>query len=477
MAGPDIDLLTIERGLVVAPAGCGKTQLIAEALKRHSGGKPILALTHTNAGVVALRARLDKAGVPSASYRLSTIDGWAMRLVSTFPSRSGLDAEVLKLTRRSTDYPAIRRAAALLLKGGHISDLVAASYSRLFVDEYQDCSRYQHAIVYFAASILPTCALGDPLQAIFDFSREDPLADWDKHVCAFFPLAGVLDQPWRWINANSKPLGEWLLDSRRKLLTGEPLDLRTAPEGVSWIQLDGTTADHGKISTAARYTGKGTGDGVLVIGDSKNPKSRHQLASVVPGAIVIEPVDLGDMVDFLLTLDLSTATALDRVLLFAEEVMTGVGAADLKRRLSSIAAGTARKELGTVESTALAFMAAPTPQGVAALLSSISAESGVRTYRPGVLRGAIRALQLAAGTAGLSLHDAAIQVREQFRLLGRPLPKRAIGSTLLLKGLEADGVVILNAHMLNARNLYVAMTRGSSFIAICSTTPILNPAP
>ncbi len=86
--GSMTDLLAIDRGIVTAPAGCGKTQLIAEALTRHTATKPILVLTHTNAGVVALRGRLDRAGVPSKAYRLSTIDGWAMRLISTFPARS-----------------------------------------------------------------------------------------------------------------------------------------------------------------------------------------------------------------------------------------------------------------------------------------------------------------------------------------------------------------------------------------------------
>src|SRR3546814_1032479 len=47
-------------------------------------------------------------------------------------------------------------------------------------------------------------------------------------------------------------------------------------------------------------------------------------------------------------------------------------------------------------------------------------------------------LQLCSGTDGLSFHDAAIRMREQNRLVGRPLPRRAVGSTLLLKGLEAE---------------------------------------
>ena len=71
----DVDLLAIDRGMVTAPAGCGKTQLIANALARHSDSKPILVLTHTNAGVVALRGRLDRLGISSKVYRLATIRG------------------------------------------------------------------------------------------------------------------------------------------------------------------------------------------------------------------------------------------------------------------------------------------------------------------------------------------------------------------------------------------------------------------
>jgi DNA helicase-2/ATP-dependent DNA helicase PcrA len=45
----------------------------------------------------------------------------------------------------------------------------------------------------------------------------------------------------------------------------------------------------------------------------------------------------------------------------------------------------------------------------------------------------------------------------------------------LLKGLEADVSVVLNAADLNARNLYVAVTRGSKKLVVCSPSPLLNP--
>lgn len=145
----EMDLRAITRGTVTAPAGCGKTQLIAQTLAVHRESKPILVLTHTNAGVAALRGRLNRAEVPSNAYRLSTIDGWAMRLVSTFPGRSAHDPEILKLAAPARDYPAIRDAAWKLLQTGHVSEVLKASYANLIVDEYQDCSVPQHYIVYF----------------------------------------------------------------------------------------------------------------------------------------------------------------------------------------------------------------------------------------------------------------------------------------------------------------------------------------
>lgn len=472
MPGEDLDILAIRSGTITAPAGCGKTQLIADALKRHAGRKPVLVLTHTNAGVVALRNRLDKASVPARAYRLSTIDGWAMRLITTFPQRSGHDPAILNLTGRN-DYPTIREAAFNLLKAGHINELLVASYAHMIVDEYQDCSIRQHAVVYYAAQTLPTCVLGDPMQAIFGFGS-DGLAHWDNHVCTHFPLAGELTTPWRWINAQSEPLGRWLLDVRGKLIRGEPIDLLAAPAGVNWVQLDGTT-DHQRHLEAGRVRSP-TNDGhVLIIGDSTNPNSQRLFASQTPGAITVEAVDLRDLVAFARALDLTAGNALEVVLDFAQSTMTNVGAQELLRRVASLTRGTARNEANAVEKAALTFVGAPTHRTTAQLLEAIGAESGVRTYRPAVVRACMKALQLCAANDGMPFADAAVRMREQNRLLGRPLPRRAVGSTLLLKGLEADVVVILNAHRLSSRNLYVAMTRGSRMITVCSPTSTLRP--
>jgi UvrD-like helicase family protein len=473
MAKNDFDLLAVNRGMITAPAGCGKTQLIAEALTRHSDPKPILVLTHTNAGVVALRSRLDRADVAPKAYRLCTIDGWAMRLISTFPTRSGQRPELLELADPARDYPNIRMAAAALLKEGAVNDILAASYARILVDEYQDCSMRQHAIMYYAAQMVPTCALGDDMQAIFGFSRNDELPKWEE-VCEAFPVAAELSTPWRWINADAEELGLWLLDVRRKLSRGEPIDLRGAPPAVTWVHLDGTN-DHQRRLAAGRVRPPGEQGCVLIIGDSRAADSRNQIASQTPGAVTVEAVDLRDLVAFAREFNLTAPDAINRLTHFAQSVTTNVGATDLVRRVHAIARGAARKTPTDVEATALQFMQTPSPRGAVEVLVEIGKEAGVRTHRPAVLRACIKALQLCGGTEGLTFYEAVIRMREQNRLVGRPLPRRAVGSTLLLKGLEAEVAVVLDAPALDARNLYVAMTRGSKALTICSPTQTLKP--
>jgi hypothetical protein len=468
-----IDLLSVTRGTVTAPAGCGKTHLIAQSLMRHTEAKPILILTHTNAGVAALRGRLDKAGVSGKAYRLSTIDGWSMRLIGLFPQRSGIDPKILRLGNPPRDYPEIREGAWRLLAGGHIHDILAASYSRMIVDEYQDCSDAQHAIICKAAAAMPTCVLGDPLQAIFGFGGSR-LADWKGDVCAHFPIVGELDTPWRWKNAGTENFGIWLLGVRRKLVNGEAIDLTDLPPEVTWVQLDGTANDRIRQIKAGSIRGPDKDGTVLIIGDSRNPRGQRLFASQIPGAVTVEAVDLRDLVQFAQDLDFDRPDALQRVATFAGSVMVNVGAPALLERVEVLRRGTGRKGPTDTEQAALHFHANPSPMSAAALLAAIGKDAGVRPHRPAVLRACLRALNSCDGAEGNSFYEAAIRARELSRLLGRPLDRRVVGSTLLLKGLEADVAVILAADDLDAQHLYVAMTRGAKRLVICSMRPLLN---
>lgn len=465
----EIDLLQIDHGAIVAPAGCGKTQLITDALVRHQGSKPILVLTHTNAGVAALRARLEKAGVAPAAYRLATLDGFAIRLISTFPLRSDHDPNII--TGGRPNYPAIREAAIALIKAGHINDLLKASYDRILVDEYQDCSMRQHAMVAHLAQHVRTVVVGDPFQAIFGFGG-DPLPAW-KDVLAYFALKGELKTPWRWINAGAPELGAWLLAMRDKLAGGIGVDLRGAP-GIEWIQLDGVHDEERRLAAGSVDAPGETK--VLIIGDSTDPPGQRRFARKVAGAVTVEAVDLRDLTDFGRALDIGTPAALAVIAGYAEDVMGNFDGEDLVRSVAAARANTLGRAPTRIEASALSFEEVRSHVAVSDLLVAINEAAGVYCYRPAVLAATQRALQLASVSDGPSFAEATVVIREQSRLVGRPLARRSVGSTLLLKGLEADISVILNAETLNARNLYVAMTRGSKRVLVCSSSPLLKPS-
>ena len=467
-----VDLLSIDRGTVTAPAGCGKTHLILDAVRRHSESKPVLVLTYTNAGVAALRRRFTEYGVPSTSYRLSTLDGFAIRVVGTFPSRSGLNPKILMLENPRRDYAAIKHAVCRLLLNGHINDVLAASYSRLIVDEYQDCCVRQHEFVSLMASVLPTCVLGDPLQAVFSWIG---LPAWKEDVCSAFPIAGELTTPWRWRNAGTEDLGQWLLHIRKKLIAGEPIDFSDAPREVSWIDL--ATSDNCyqcQLSVAStRHAGKSCS--TLIIGNGKYPEAQRKFASRIPGAVTVENVNLDDLIDFAKRFDFSSPNALTLVLEFSKKVMRNINIQHFLGRINSLENGRARIQASDAEKAALSFKANQNPAAAVNLLVELNKGSDVSSHRPTVLRACIKALNTCSYTDDDSFLDAAIRAREQNRMLGRSLPQKAVGSTLLLKGLEADVAVILDAADHDINSLYVAMTRGSKKLVICSHSSMWTP--
>ena len=467
----EIDLLKVNNKTIIAPAGYGKTHLIAQAIKNNESGKPILVLTHTNSGVASLREKLNKLDVPKINYKLFTIDGWGICLSKLFSARTGINPNVIKILNPNNDYTLIRKAVCKFLKDGYINDILSASYSRLIVDEYQDCLISQHAIVYHASKALNTCVLGDPLQAIFGFN-DNKLADWNEHVLKHFPLHRELKIPWRWNNADSKSLGVWLKNVRDSLLNKKSIDLRDAPkEAVKWIQLNGTDTDFNKQVDACNIELPTKNGRVLIIGNSIDAESRHRFARAVNGIESIEAVDLRELIKFAQGFKLENNDALANLIKFAENLMTNTGLVGLLERVESLT----NDSTSNVTSAAASFIEKPSYLNVRNLLVEINKQAGVHTYRPTIFKVCIEALNICINSEKASFLDTALSIREKNRVLGRILPKRAIGSTLLLKGLEAEVSVILNADDFKTReDLYVAITRGSKLLIICSREPLLN---
>ena len=72
------------------PAGTGKTHLLVTiAGKLAERGVSVLVLTHTNAGVSAIRSRCLRLGINPAQLSISTISSWAERAALAYCETSG----------------------------------------------------------------------------------------------------------------------------------------------------------------------------------------------------------------------------------------------------------------------------------------------------------------------------------------------------------------------------------------------------
>lgn len=456
------------RGAMIAPAGSGKTHIIAAAVAGYGGGRELI-LTHTHAGVDALRGRLARMGVHANSYHLDTIAGWALRLATAFPNTSHLSTSE---PRTNEEYSNIYAAAESMLGYGPIREIIRASYSGVFIDEYQDCTVVQHRLAVALLKVLPCRVVGDPLQGIFDFSDNEAI-EWDEHVNSAFDSVGGPTKPWRWADTNPA-LGEWLLTVRESLDNQQGIDLRGAP--IRWV--DGNDPIKRTINqrTACFLAARHEGESVVAIHQWQN--QCHAVASGLQGVFsCVEAVDTKDLYDAARMIDgtngyLRAVAVLD----FAGKCMTQVKST-LKAIRDALGAGRSPKVRKNVEvSQALLAVAQNDSLGaVDYALQALTRVNQAVVYRRELLREMRKAIHVVMAGESCSLEEAVWIVRNRSRQLGRILPRCAVGTTLLVKGLEFHHAVVLDADAYDTKNLYVALTRGSKSLTIVSRTPVILP--
>ncbi|WP_422528348.1 UvrD-helicase domain-containing protein [Serratia fonticola] len=466
-------VLNASKGLIVAPAGCGKTHLITEALG-FAQSKPYLVLTHTTAGVTALKKRLSRFAVSPRNYVVTTIDGWALKIAGCFPGLCPLDVGPENPT---VFYPSLRRAVLNLVVNGNISEIITATYSRLLVDEYQDCNSQQHELTCALSRLLPTVVFGDPMQCIFSFSG--PMPDWKRAVETFFPTLATLQTPWRWNNAQTPDLGQWILEQRHRLLRQERIDLRSCPDYVHFRPLSRNHNDNIQRQQREYYSllRQFPNDSVLVIGDSRRASSRHQFAQRINGIDVVEPVDLSDVMRMATSLDeANAANVMPKLLQAAAELMANVGVSATLNRIGTIQAGRNRTSPSLLENALVDLALAPTRQNMRTALLLLEEKDETRVFRAGALQVLKDAMNLSISSPEKSIQKSASVIREQRRHHGEGrISPRSIGSTLLLKGLECDHALILNVGNMGARDLYVALSRGAKSVTVFSDRDEFTP--
>lgn len=464
-----------DTGYLVAPAGFGKTHLIAEAVAR--GPARQLVLTHTYAGVNVLRRKMRELKVSQQLFRVDTIASFALRLCLSYSGTSRWTSE--RPTGRQ--WTAVYKACSLLLDSSFARRILRASYSGLYVDEYQDCSAAQHELVLKLAHELPCRLLGDPLQAIFDFN--DQSLNWEKEISAAFTCLGQLQIPHRWNRAGTPVIGTWLVDVRNHLENREPVDLtRDVPTGVARKPvIDGQLSQI--QANTCRYFLCGAQDTVVAIhkGNQEYKSKCHTLAKTVGGPFSsIEEIEGKAVFSFIDKYEKAgtNQNRLKEAIDFAGLCMTGVKA--------NLPAPTLRGEHAQIQSNtknpltakfANICLANPTSSAVAEFLTALRATPEVKLTRADLFHRVMAIMRKHALHSQLTLRQAAEKYHAEFPHKGRPTGRRKlIGTTLLVKGLEFDHAIVLDADSLSRKELYVAMTRGAKSLTIISSSPVLNPA-
>ncbi len=123
-----------------------------------------------------------------------------------------------------------------------------------------------------------------------------------------------------------------------------------------------------------------------------------------------------------------------------------------------------------VLSAANLYLASPSSLPLKAFFLALKANPETSAYRRDLLYRFLNVLKLHIDGEATTLLAAANLYQRDLRHTGRPIShNKLIGTTLLVKGLEYDHAVILDADALDAKHLYVAMTRGSkSLTLICA---------
>lgn len=314
------------------------------------------------------------------------------------------------------------------------------------------------------------------MQLIFNF-RNTVIPHWQNQVLSYFPLISELTTPWRWNNVGNEELGECVLFCCNQLLARQSIDLNHSPSSVHWLNLSGNPQNDLQLKSRAQYNIRNSqrGDSLLVIGDSMRPASRHQFASQDIGIGVVEPVDLRDLVAFANCLDSQTGEVLLTSLLNTfSKLASGMGVSTWATRMRSILSNTNRKAPTAIEAALADYVTEKEIEKLKNLLTQIQMSSDVRVYRVAAFRAFEYAVDLVLSDQNLTLKEALESARERTRQRGDGrVPHIAIGSTLLLKGLETDHCLILDAGQMNQQNLYVALSRGAKSVTIGSNTNLL----
>lgn len=174
-----------------------------------------------------------------------------------------------------------------------------------------------------------------------------------------------------------------------------------------------------------------------------------------------------------------TATA---TLKFAKDCISGIAAQLDSAIMKKLAKGESIVHLrrpGAEAPLALlsALLADPSPARVRETLMAVGRLPAGRLYRREAWKDMLRALAAAGADSDITVAQAITSIRNRTRATGRVQDNRIISRPLLVKGLEYDHAVVLDAEKYSATELYVALSRSRKSLTVINDKRYLHPAP
>lgn len=446
---------------IEAPAGCGKTQFIVDMIAEHADSRELI-LTHTYAGVYSLINRFKVKSISSKRFKIETIAGFCLRLVSYYP----INSQVANLTPISnSDWKEIYSGANRLLAIDAIREVIKISYSGLTVDEYQDCTKSQHLVIKSLATLIPTRILGDPLQSIFEFRNEQPIT-WND-VLTDFPVIDQLTTPWRWINSNTRELGEWINDyAREKLIKSEELDFSNLPTQINYNSFSVSKHRRDFINFLSYY--KLSKDENLVVIDCGVNKHRTiSLAKSLAGHYNhLEKIENEELISFAKILDDSEPVdrkyfLYDFLKICASKLDSIFPQSIAKHKSPKITKKTKYPQILKyfLENSASSIT-------LTNLLKLICSVKEINIFRKELLNDFYKTLFEYEYGNQPSFYHSSNFVLNRKRVIGRKFYKKSVGRTLLIKGLEFNHSIVLNYSQMSTTEKYVSLSRASNTMRI-----------
>lgn len=469
--------------MLVAPAGYGKTHTIAECLK-YTDGKQLI-LTHTHAGVASIKDKIKKLDIEPSAYSVETISSFAQKYAHAFYTKEDMPAQEAK------EYHAfVIKKANEVFKSPSVRRVIATSYEGLFVDEYQDCTKDQHAMILALSDVLPTHILMDPMQGIFDFNGDavDFEVDFDE-----FDRLPELSIPQRWYQeGNNSGLGDTLKRWREQLKSQQPISLTSNAENGLHVV---TVLPGGLLNAQSNYRkglneliqnpdNKTEYDSLLIIvpeyKEIKNNGDRVPKGGIKDRAQIRAQIDYSKSLKLLEAIDDKSFYAIAKK---ADGLIDGIVRAQKKSiRVKKDVLDTIfyktdldgwfnndglknkqdaddKKQYLKIKNNIEIFTSTPSAANLYEII--LEAKNGLKLKykRDEVMFSFLRALK-EAGLNNTSVYEAMKKNRNTIRRAGRKVYGKCIGTTRLTKGLEFDTVAILDAHRFECpKHLYVALTR------------------